>query len=46
MTSSIGSATDEPGWEPHLKQQTQALDRIRDFVGARSAEAAIAGSAR
>ena len=30
MTSSVGSASEKPAWEPHLKEQTQALDRIRD----------------
>jgi aminoglycoside phosphotransferase (APT) family kinase protein len=28
VTSSIDSAPEDPVWEPHLKEQTQALDRI------------------
>jgi aminoglycoside phosphotransferase (APT) family kinase protein len=29
VTSSRGTASDEPAWQPHLKEQTQTPDRIR-----------------
>ena len=29
MSPSSGSTSEQPAWKPHLKEQTQALDRIR-----------------